>query len=207
MSEEKHSMLAQTRSVFSRRYRKYMEKKEDRLASVTTDRVVREFEWGLDWTKDWSCAVGCGSVNGDPGAHLESLNEAAIRDSSAFFSYQTPLDFQFKNNQLQFTSPVVTPYPENNVVHGRWFPASNHRGRAVLVLPHWNSQAHQHVALCKAIKALGISALRLSLPYHDLRMPPELHRADYAVSSNGCNPKVTTVWESSEPASVPAMHS
>jgi hypothetical protein len=26
--------------------------------------------------------------------------------------------------------------------------------------------------------------LRLSLPYHDLRMPPELHRADYIVSSN-----------------------
>ena len=31
---------------------------------------------------------------------------------------------------------------------------------------------------------LGISALRISLPYHDHRMPAELHRADYAVSSN-----------------------
>ena len=30
----------------------------------------------------------------------------------------------------------------------------------------------------------GISALRLSLPYHDARMPPELSRADYIVSSN-----------------------
>jgi pimeloyl-ACP methyl ester carboxylesterase len=29
-----------------------------------------------------------------------------------------------------------------------------------------------------------MSALRLSLPYHDFRMPPELHRADYIVSSN-----------------------
>jgi len=28
------------------------------------------------------------------------------------------------------------------------------------------------------------SALRLSLPYHDERMPPELHRADYIVSAN-----------------------
>ena len=27
-------------------------------------------------------------------------------------------------------------------------------------------------------------ALRLSLPYHDQRMPPELHRADYIVSAN-----------------------
>jgi hypothetical protein len=29
-----------------------------------------------------------------------------------------------------------------------------------------------------------MTALRMSLPYHDRRMPPELHRADYIVSSN-----------------------
>jgi hypothetical protein len=184
MSEERHSLLSWTGGAFRRRYREYMENKEDRLASVTTDRVVREFEWGLDWTKDWSCAGECGSANGDPGAHLKLLNEEAIRNSSAFYSYQTPSDFQLKGNQLQFTSPAVTRYFENNLVRGQWFPSSSHKGRAVLVLPHWNSQAHQHVALCKAIRAVGISALRLSLPYHDQRMPVELRRADYAVSSN-----------------------
>ena len=31
---------------------------------------------------------------------------------------------------------------------------------------------------------MGVSALRLSLPYHDVRMPPELTRADYIVSAN-----------------------
>jgi len=30
----------------------------------------------------------------------------------------------------------------------------------------------------------GMAALRMSLPYHDRRMPPELRRADYIVSSN-----------------------
>jgi pimeloyl-ACP methyl ester carboxylesterase len=30
----------------------------------------------------------------------------------------------------------------------------------------------------------GMTAARLSLPYHDRRMPPELHRADYIVSAN-----------------------
>ena len=30
----------------------------------------------------------------------------------------------------------------------------------------------------------GMTALRLSLPYHDHRMPPELERADYIVSAN-----------------------
>ena len=35
-----------------------------------------------------------------------------------------------------------------------------------------------------AFREVGITALRLSLPYHDVRMPPELARADFIVSSN-----------------------
>jgi hypothetical protein len=31
---------------------------------------------------------------------------------------------------------------------------------------------------------MGISALRLSMPYHDIRRPAELERSDYAVSAN-----------------------
>ena len=55
---------------------------------------------------------------------------------------------------------------------------------AVLVLPQWNSDAGGHVGLCRLLAWNGMSALRLSLPYHDQRMPPELHRADYIVSAN-----------------------
>src|SRR5262249_49743671 len=58
------------------------------------------------------------------------------------------------------------------------------RGPAVLVLPQWNADAGGHVGLCRLLAWSGMSALRLSLPYHDARMPPELHRADYIVSSN-----------------------
>jgi pimeloyl-ACP methyl ester carboxylesterase len=54
----------------------------------------------------------------------------------------------------------------------------------VLVLPQWNADSGGHVGLCKLLAWSGISALRLSLPYHDQRMPPELHRADYIVSAN-----------------------
>jgi dienelactone hydrolase len=54
----------------------------------------------------------------------------------------------------------------------------------VLVLPHWNASAGQHGALCAGMAKLGMSALRVSLPYHDYRMPAELERADYAVSAN-----------------------
>ncbi len=72
-------------------------------------------------------------------------------------------------------------------MHARYFPAKPRfkRGpKAVVVLPHWNASPQQHVALCEGIAKLGISTLRISLPYHDRRMPPELTRADYAVSAN-----------------------
>ncbi|HYM23261.1 MAG TPA: hypothetical protein VEU08_08635, partial [Vicinamibacterales bacterium] len=55
---------------------------------------------------------------------------------------------------------------------------------AVLVLPQWNADAGGHVGLCRLLAWSGLSALRLTLPYHEERMPPPLHRADYIVSSN-----------------------
>ena len=82
-----------------------------------------------------------------------------------------------------FASALTTPHPENNVVHARWFEARDARA-AVLVLPQWNADAGGHAGLCRLLAWNGMSALRLSLPYHDERMPPELHRADYIVSAN-----------------------
>ena len=80
-------------------------------------------------------------------------------------------------------APSRTPHPENNVVRARYFPEQSERGRrrAVLVLPQWNADAGGHVGLCRLLNRFGISALRLSLPYHDARMPPgaapgRLHR-------------------------------
>jgi hypothetical protein len=118
---------------------------------------------------------------------LKAVNEAAIRQSDAFFAHETPDDFELRDGMLRFSSPVSSPWPENNVVHGKWFPAVEKPGRArraVVVLPHWNASANQHEGLCSGLAKFGISALRMSKPYHDYRMPAELHRADYAVSSN-----------------------
>ncbi len=183
-SAPRGSWAGRARQALSRRYRQYMERREEILASRATDRVVREFDWGLEWTADWPCARGCSPGNGDPGHYLKQLNAAAVSGSAEFFDYRPPTDFRCDDNWLRFTSAVATPCPENNTVHAQWFPARRHRRRAVLVLPHWNAKAHQHVSLCRVLGALGVSTLRLSLPYHDLRMPPELQRADYAVSSN-----------------------
>ena len=90
---------------------------------------------------------------------------------------------------LRFTSPERTPYPENDLVNARWFPVPEHKDRsrprqAIVVLPQWNADAFSHNALCTIFNRMGISALRLSKPYHDIRRPTELERSDYAVSAN-----------------------
>ena len=88
---------------------------------------------------------------------------------------------------LRFTSPVRTRYPENDQVNARWYPAAPRPGRprqAIIVLPQWNADAFSHNALCEIFNRFGISALRLSKPYHDIRRPAEIERSDYAVSAN-----------------------
>ncbi len=168
-------------------YARWMRERENRLCSRATNRVVRPFEWGLEWAANWPCAKRLPRNGHDPAAYLHELNQIGVDHSDEFFAYRKPSDFNLDGNILRFTSFVKTPYPENNVVHGQWFPAPEKPGRkrvAVVVLPHWNASANQHNALCKGLAKLGVSALRISLPYHDFRMPPELERADYAVSSN-----------------------
>jgi len=96
---------------------------------------------------------------------------------------------------LRFTSPIRTRYPENDIVNARWYPApekinkhkTNHEKKpkqAIIVMPQWNADAFSHNALCTLFNRFGISALRLSKPYHDIRRPAELERSDYAVSAN-----------------------
>ncbi len=90
---------------------------------------------------------------------------------------------------LRFTSPVRTPYPENDLVNARWYPAPAEKMRgkprqAMIVMPQWNADAFSHNVLCSLFNRFGISALRLSKPFHDIRRPAEIERSDYAVSSN-----------------------
>jgi hypothetical protein len=90
---------------------------------------------------------------------------------------------------LRFTSPVRTPYPENDQANARWYEASRERmqgkpRRAMIVMPQWNADGFSHNVLCSLFNRFGISALRLSKPFHDIRRPVEIERSDYAVSSN-----------------------
>jgi hypothetical protein len=164
---------------------------ETRLNARDSNRVVRPLDWGVEWTQNWPCRNGC--AQNEPEQLVGELNRHILAHSDEFFSYRTPGDFRLQRESssapghqpstfLRFTSPVITPYSGNNTVHARWFPARG--GRAVVVLPQWNADAESHNALCRIFNFRGVAALRLSLPYHDLRKPPEIERADYAVSAN-----------------------
>ncbi len=150
---------------------------EHKLATRDTNRVIRDFEWGLEWV--------CGTrANGDASVRLAQFADHALAHSDEFYACPPRKDFRLIDGHLTFTSAIHTPYEENNRVHADYFEARNHRGRAVVVLPQWNADANGHLGLCRLLNRFGISALRMSLSYHDRRMPSELERADYHVSSN-----------------------
>jgi hypothetical protein len=191
------------------RYAQWMYEWEHRLTSVDNNRVVRPLEWGVEWVRDWPCRNGFHSdyAISNPEKFFIEYNHRILAASDEFFSYACPSDFRLERRAVQvhstrevpdpkleakvkgtfgdflrFTSPVKSPYPENNLANARWFPARGRR--AIVLLPHWNADAVAYVSLSRVLNLLGISVLRLSMPYHDIRMPAEIGRADYAVSAN-----------------------
>lgn len=153
---------------------------ERRLAAVDTNRRVRPFEWGLEWLTL--------HPSGDPRADFLGWADRTLEDSEAFFSAPPTTEYDFSGELLRFPSAIVTPDAVNNTVAARVFtPAprgSARPGRAVVVLPQWNSDPQGHVGLCQLFAKFGITGVRLSLPYHDSRKPAHLERADYIVSPN-----------------------
>jgi dienelactone hydrolase len=192
---------------------------EYRLETRDSNRVVRPFEWGLDWMADFpgvskdSAPSPASQLPEEQKRYFFELNDYLIAHSKEFFGYKTPTDFRLEQRPirvygtgskanpevddakyagqfgsfLRFTSPVRSPFPENDLVNARWFPATPAAGkpkRAIIIVPQWNGDALSHNAFARLFRMFGVSTLRLSMPYHDIRMPAELHRADYSVSAN-----------------------
>lgn len=173
-----------------------MHKRERRLAMLNDNRVVRPFEWGLEF-------IGEDADAEDPHAVLAEFSRTAIQKSEELFSSPSNLDFSRLQESesrglgmatgsdssaaqpqlLTWNSSVSTPSRQNNTAVATYFPHENHRA-AVIVLPHWNAKAGSYFDLCQFFNKVGLSALRLTLPYHEERMPPELERADYLVAPN-----------------------
>jgi dienelactone hydrolase len=149
-------------------------KKED-------NRIVRPFAWGAEFISD--------HVNGDdPRLLFREHTRRVMARSEEFFALPEIDDYQLAGDHLTWTSAVHTPSRENNTVHARLFtPRRERRNKpraGVVVLPQWNAQPDSHVEACRIFNGLGMTALRLTLPYHEERRPPDLERAEHLVSAN-----------------------
>src|SRR6185295_13955044 len=130
------------------------------------NRLVRPFEWGLEYIVD--------HVNGDePREVLRGHSNRAMQSSEDFYRLPPITDYSLNGDALTWTSAIQTESVENNLAHARFFPAKSKDGRpsrkAVVVLPQWNAQPESHVEACRIFNMIGMSALRLTLPYHQQR--------------------------------------
>jgi hypothetical protein len=170
---------------------------ERKLVRKDSNRVVRPFEWGLEFLEDTPTHSLKAVDDATARRILFDFNDRAIRSSTDFFAAAETVVTSFDGCWLTFSSPVHTPYDENNTAYARYFPVGGSskngtsqlevaraKGRAVIVLPQWNADGEGHVGLCRLLNVAGIASLRLSLPYHDRRMLGGFGRADYMVSSN-----------------------
>jgi dienelactone hydrolase len=161
-----------------------MHRIERRLAARGEERVVRPFEWGAEF-------VSARPNGDDPRALVREYARRAVERSDEFYALPAVEDFALSaDGLLTWTSAVETPSPENDTARAHFFREQtlrgrpNRTGRAVVVLPHWNAQPGSYFELSRVFARLGVAALRLTLPYHEGRRPPELERADHLVSPN-----------------------
>lgn len=167
-------------SWLEKRIRRY----EHRRWTTDNNRRMRPFEWGLEH-------IGGKANAADPRGFLNDwVSQTLLRSHEWFqtspaaeYLLHPPQNGAHSDRVLTFTSGVTSPWPENNRVHARLFAASR-SGPAVVVLPQWNAQWDVQVKICRWLNRWGITALRLSMPYHDRRMIPGHERADHLVGPN-----------------------
>ncbi len=177
-----------------------MHKRERYFAMLNDNRTVQPFGWGLEYLG------GEVDKGGDPRSVLTNNSKQMLAESDDYFAAPGGVEFSLEERLypsaaslsaeqlkdppdpakipiLSWQSAVTTPSVENNIAAAQYFPHSDHK-RAVVILPHWNAKAGTYFDLCKMFNRVGMSALRLTMPYHEERMPPELERADHLVSPN-----------------------
>jgi hypothetical protein len=134
------------------------------------------FAWGLEH-------IGGSAHEGDPRAFLERFVKETLAQSDDWFAMEAARNYSLEDNVLTFTSQIASPWPENNRVYGQFFPART-TGPAVVVLAQWNARWEEQQDVCRWLNRLGITAVKMSLPYHDRRAVPGHPRGDHLVGPN-----------------------
>jgi hypothetical protein len=179
----------------------FIEQRERRLAYLNDDRSVQPFGWGTEFVAENGAANG-----GDPRDVLGEISRKIVDASDDYYALKNDAEYrleqklfpsaaslsaaelkrpvkQIEVSVLSWQSALSTPSKTNNTAYATYFPREGSR-TAVVILPHWNAKAGTYFDLARFFNRVGISALRLTMPYHEERMPAELTRADHLVSPN-----------------------
>src|SRR5262249_45068784 len=121
---------------------------ELKLAQRDNNRKVRPFEWGTEYldrgmagiVDDAGGRAECSAPSaasalqaagpGDSEARraVFDFNDWAIAESDRLFKARPVSDYSFDGHWVSFSSPLRSPYPENNTVHARYFPVVTRTG-------------------------------------------------------------------------------
>lgn len=153
---------------------------EHKRWAAEDNRSGRQFDWGIEH-------IGGPANHPDPREFLDRFAMETIHSSDRWFAAEPPGDARLNDGEegkvLTFTSAVRSAWTENNLVWARYFPSRGSRA-AVVVLPQWNAGWNAQVGICRWLNRLGMSALRMSLPYHDRRAVQGMYRDNFLVGPN-----------------------
>lgn len=135
----------------------------------------------------------CGSLLPSRPASAVAPPIAAAPD---YFDYDSAAEFTAKETSMgtvngisvtrvEYPSPIVTPYAENNTVTAYLFmPPSPGKHPAMVALHEWNpSSTDGGFSLCEAIASADVAALLVIEPYSLDRRANKPHRADANILS------------------------
>ena len=111
-------------------FAKFFHAWERRLHAVSKDRVVRPFDWGLDWIETNGHPPGA-----PPDRILLDWASDAVSDSAPLLRNPRHLRLHVQagaeaaTGALSFPSAMTTPYPENNTVHALYFQSAARRAK------------------------------------------------------------------------------
>lgn len=102
-------------------------------------------------------------------SRLAYVSQANLTNANDFYALPSvPVDQQ--GHELRFSLPFPVAHVENATAMAEYFPSKRPQ-RAVIILGHWNATRESYNELARYYQRFGISALRLTLPYHDQRRP------------------------------------
>lgn len=138
------------------------------------DRRPQAFGWGRAALDDL--------VIDDPADDLVEVAATLCERSDDFYAVGPMTGAAFEDGRVVFDSPLPAADAEVRRASARLFAADDPGGRAVVVIPQWNADETSMVGACELLNRFGLTALRVTLPYHEERRPRRMVRADAMVS-------------------------